>query len=144
MTFSERPRSTRSQRAALSAAVAALGAGTYSGFALLSLPAGAASPTASTGIGVQWALLIWIAIGATAGMFSSRFRDAPVSGAFGLIGALLSLPVCSMLSRSLRDPSVDLVMPIVYTAIIMLPTIAGGHLLAVGAVRVAMGALKKP
>jgi hypothetical protein len=79
--------------------------------------------------GILIAILIWIAIGATAGLISGRFRDAAASWAAAVIGWWLAYQVNYTIfpgwPTSDAAPAVD----VLYAAVFLLPFIAGGHLL---------------
>lgn len=123
------------RRTALGVAIAGFGTCGYTGYGLWSLRAGVPSSGVSGpvrcmscgGIGLEWALLIWIAIGAIAGLLSGRFRDAPVSGASAVIGAVLPYLAFSTIFPGWLTSEDGF--GVVLTAVVMLPFVAGGHLL---------------
>lgn len=124
------PRSIRSnglRRAGLAAAIAGLGSGAYTGYGLWSLRGSGASSGVGAGIGLEWALVIWIAIGGTAGLISGRFRDSPASGAAAVMGALIAYQAFNVIYPG-RLTSED-GFGVVLTAIVMFPFVIGGHLL---------------
>jgi hypothetical protein len=127
MVFPWSLRANGPRRTALGAAIAGLGTCGYTGYGLWSLRGGVPSSGVSAGIGLEWALLIWIAIGAIAGLISGRFRGAPVSGAGAVIGAVLAYLAFSTIFPGRLTPEDSFA--VVLTAVVMLPFVAGGHLL---------------
>jgi hypothetical protein len=115
------------RRTALGAAIAGLGTCAYTCYGFWSLRGGVSSSGVSAGIGLEWALLIWIAIGAIAGLISGRFRDAPISGAGAVIGTMLAYLAFSTIFPGRLTPEDSFA--VVLTAVVMLPFVAGGHLL---------------
>jgi hypothetical protein len=132
-------RSNGIRRTALGAAIAGLGTCAYTGYGLWSLGGGVPSPGVSAGIRLEWALLIWIALGAIAGLISGRFRDAPASGAGAVIGAAFAYMAFVAIFPGRLTPEDG--GGVVLTAVVMLPFVAGGHLFGAA---VANRALRKP
>jgi hypothetical protein len=74
---------------------------------------------------------LWIAIGASAGLISGRFRDAPVSWVAAVIGLLLAHWVFyTVMFPGSRYPGEDgFEGDVVLQVAFLVPFIAGGHLL---------------
>jgi hypothetical protein len=83
------------------------------------------------------ALTLWIGAGATAGLVSGRFRDAPVSWVAALVGVLLAHQIFYVaLFPDAPYPGEDgFEGDIVPIAVALLVLIAGGHLLGAAASR---------
>jgi hypothetical protein len=78
-------------------------------------------------------LALWLVVGATAGLVSGRFEDAPVSWAAAFVGVLLAHQIFyAVLFPGSPYPGEDgLEGDIVPIAVFLLVLIAGGHLLGV-------------
>jgi hypothetical protein len=74
-------------------------------------------------------LLIPVAIGATAGLVSGRFRGAPASWAAAVIGWWLAYQVNYTIFPGWPTSDSGFAGDVLYAAIFLLPLIAGGHLL---------------
>lgn len=82
-------------------------------------------------------LALWVVVGATSGLVSGRFRDAPVSWAAALVGVLLAHQIFyAVLFQSSPYPGEDgFEGDIVPIAVFLLLIIGGGHLLGAVASR---------
>jgi hypothetical protein len=129
--FRESLRANRSGRTALGAAIAGLVTCALMLVDYMSFRAQGpyAAGTAILLIG----LALWVVVGATAGLVSGRFRDAPVSWAAALVGVLLARQIFyAVLFPSSPYPGEDgFEGDIVPIASALLLLIAGGHLLGV-------------
>jgi hypothetical protein len=126
------------RRAALGAAIAGLGTCALMLFGYWSFRVNGPSPSGTGDVLISLAL--WIAIGATAGLVSGRFRDAPASWVAAMIGVLMAYWVFyTMLFPGSRYPGEDgFEGDVVMTAAFLLPLIVGGHLLGASAAGHAM------
>lgn len=112
-------------KAILSAAIAGVGMCAVAGFGWWSIRTG--GPLSNVSVGIL--ILITIAIGATAGLISGRFRDAIASWAAAVIGAALAYQANYTIDPSWPRSETPFEGWVVYAAVFLLPFIAGGHLL---------------
>jgi hypothetical protein len=115
------------RKAALGAAIAGLGTCAAGGYTWWSYRGDVPRLDGCAGIGI--ALLILIAIGATAGLISGRFRDAVASWVGALIGATLAYQANYTIDPSWPRSETPFEGWVVLAAVFLLPFIAGGHLL---------------
>jgi hypothetical protein len=116
-------------RAGLGAAIAGFGTCALILFDYWSFRAN--GPYSGGAAGVLIGLGLWIAIGASAGLISGRFRDAPVSWVAAVIGLLLAYWVFyTVLFPGSPYPGEDgFEGDVVLQAAFLVPVISGGHLL---------------
>jgi hypothetical protein len=116
-------------RAALGAAIAGLGTCALILFDYWSFRAN--GPYSGGQAGVLIGLGLWIAIGASAGLISGRFRDAPVSWVAAMIGLLLAYWLFyTVLFPGSRYPGWDgFEGDVVLQVAFLVPVISGGHVL---------------
>ena len=134
--FRESPRANRyGRRTLLGAAIAGLATCALMLADYWSYRAHGPSPTEIAN--VLTGLALWIAIGATAGLVSGRFRDAPVSWLAAVVGVLLAHQIFYVaLDPTAPYPGEDgFEGDIVPTTVVLFLLIAGGHLLGVVANR---------
>lgn len=110
-------------RDALGVAIAGLGTCALTGYTWWSARGGVPTPDVSA------AILILIAIGATAGLISGRFRAAPASWAAAVIGSMLAYSATVTIDPGLPAPNSGFSGNELLNAAFLLPFIAGGHLL---------------
>jgi hypothetical protein len=79
------------------------------------------------------AMLILTLLGAAAGLVSGRFRDALVSWAAATVALVLASQISLIVDPGQPTSEDGFWMPVVYGAVVVLPFVAGGHLLGVGA-----------
>ena len=135
--FSRSLRATGIWSGVLGAAIAGLGTFAYLGFGWWSVRGGVPSPDwpAGTLAGVLVGIAILTAVGATAGLVSGRFRDAPASWAAAVVGTMLYYQAVYAIDPSWPRLEDGFWGSALYGSIFLLPFIAGGHLLGAWARR---------
>jgi uncharacterized membrane protein YhaH (DUF805 family) len=78
-------------------------------------------------------MLILTLLGAAAGLVSGRLRDALVSWAAATVGLVLVTQISLIVDPGQPTSEDGFWMPVVYAAVVLLPFVAGGHILGVGA-----------
>ena len=123
------------ERTGVGAAIAGLGTCTLMLIDYWSFRANGPSQTQTVGLAIG--LMMWVAIGATAGLVSGRLRDAPASWVAALVGTVLAYWIFyTALFPGSRYPGEDgFEGDIALVAAFLLPLIAGGHLLGAFASR---------
>jgi uncharacterized membrane protein YhaH (DUF805 family) len=111
-------------RAVLGAAIAGLGTCALAGYLWWSARGGGVSASATIVI-----LGILLAIGATAGLISGRFRDAAVSWAAAVLGAVLVYQANYAIDPGWPRSETPFEAYVLLAAVFLLPFVAGGHLL---------------
>ena len=115
--------------AALSAAIAGLGTSALAAYLWWGPRDGVTVEGASATIVMVIGLAVLLAVGATAGLISGRFRDAVVSWAAAVIGAVLVYQANYAIDPSWpRSDTPSEAYPL-FAAVFLLPFIAGGHVL---------------
>ncbi len=119
------------RRAVFGAATAGLGTCAFVVLASWGVRSGGHSPDWPLGalLGVLVGILILTAIGATAGLVSGRFRDAPASWTAAVIGYGLAFQINSAIDPSWPTGDSGFGGVALYSSIFLLPIIVGGHLL---------------
>jgi|PersoiStandDraft_1058852.scaffolds.fasta_scaffold01653_7 hypothetical protein len=129
------------RRAVLGAATAGLATCAFLVLASWGVRSGGHSPYWLLGdlLGVLVSILILTAIGATAGLVSGRFRDAPASWTAAVIGYGLAFQINSAIDPSWPTGDSGFGGVVLYASIFLLPFIVGGHLLGARAWAAAPG-----
>ena len=121
MVFPGSLRASGLGRDALGVAIAGLGTCALTGYTWWSARGGVPTPDVSAAV--------LIAIGATAGLISGRFRAAPASWAAAVIGSMLAYSATVTIDPGLPAPNSGFSGNELLNAAFLLPFIAGGHLL---------------
>ena len=125
--FPESLRADGLGRVALGAAIAGLGTCALGGYGWWSVRGNA--PRLDALAGGLIAILILIAIGATAGLVSGRFRDGPAPWAGAVIGWWLAYQINYTIFPGWPTSDSAFAVDILLAALFLLPLIGGGHML---------------